>query len=113
MGTYAALSAGHRQEDDVHVFDLEDFEDLEDQRDHAQRQFMMAASQLSEGELRDFVLEHIRTELVRIHRLPLDERTHAFRLLQAEWHPDKCPTIAGLATEVFQMMQQHKKKVLA
>merc|ERR1711865_1148606 len=89
---------GSQYDNEVYVFELDD--------DAVQREFMGAASQLSESEIRDFVLEHIRTELRGIRALPAEQRSHAFRMLLVEWHPDKCPAIAGLATEVFQLLQE-------
>mmetsp|Transcript_1219 Transcript_1219/g.3071 ORF Transcript_1219/g.3071 Transcript_1219/m.3071 type:complete len:192 (+) Transcript_1219:129-704(+) len=76
------------------------------------REFLRAASQLSENELRDFVDEHVSNELALIGSLPLEQRQQAFRSLCAEWHPDKCPAIAGIATEVFQRLQAQKSKIL-
>jgi len=77
-----------------------------------QREFIEAASQLSDGELREFVNEHISTELAYIRALPQEQRSQAFRSLCAEWHPDKCPAIAGLATEIFQRLQAQKTRIL-
>mmetsp|Transcript_51855 Transcript_51855/g.91103 ORF Transcript_51855/g.91103 Transcript_51855/m.91103 type:complete len:208 (+) Transcript_51855:98-721(+) len=85
----------------------------EETQDHVmQREFLRAASQLSESELREFLVDHIKTELTRIRGLPKEQRPHAFRMLAAEWHPDKCPAIAGLATEMFQMLQEQKSNYM-
>merc|ERR1711963_132783 len=84
----------------------------EDEEDSLQRQFLTAASMLSDDELREFVDDHISGELAVIYRLPQEQRAQAFRTLCAEWHPDKCPAIAGLATEVFQRLQVEKSKIL-
>mmetsp|Transcript_89479 Transcript_89479/g.191782 ORF Transcript_89479/g.191782 Transcript_89479/m.191782 type:complete len:189 (+) Transcript_89479:96-662(+) len=82
------------------------------EEDTVQREFLQAASLLSEDELREFVDDHISSELVAIRAMPSEQRGQAFRSLCAEWHPDKCPAIAGLATEVFQRLQAQKTKIL-
>merc|ERR1712151_483647 len=73
-----------------------------------QEEFIAAAKQLSDAELRDFVKDHVENELLRLRALPMEDRESAFRALCAEWHPDRCPAIRDLATEVFQHLQQHK-----
>jgi len=78
----------------------------------ALRDFLRAAAQLSEEELREFVEDHVNTEMKEIRKLPPEQRPQAFRALCAEWHPDKCPAIAGLATEIFQRLQCEKSMVL-
>jgi len=77
------------------------------------REFMKAAQQLTASELREFVEDHVSNELVAIRRKPVEQRAQAFRSLCAEWHPDKCPAIAVLATEVFQRLQSQKSVVLS
>lgn len=76
------------------------------------REFLRAAAQLSEGEIREFVNEHVACELNAIQRLPSEQRAGAFRLLCADWHPDKCPAIAGIALDIFQQLQEQKSKIL-
>merc|ERR1719359_1538103 len=95
---------GLREQDknDVYILDLDD--------SAMQQEFMLAASQLSENELREFVLDHIHLELKSIRALPSEQRGHAFRMLLVEWHPDKCPAITGLATEMFQVLQEQKDR---
>mmetsp|Transcript_108953 Transcript_108953/g.347880 ORF Transcript_108953/g.347880 Transcript_108953/m.347880 type:complete len:310 (-) Transcript_108953:90-1019(-) len=88
------------------------FED-EDPEAVIMREFMKAAQQLSASELREFVEDHVSSELAAIRRKPAEQRAQAFRSLCAEWHPDKCPAIAGLATEVFQRLQSQKSVVLS
>lgn len=87
-------------------------DDDEGQQQAAQREFQAAAAQLSESELREFVGDHVSAELAQIRLLPPERRQQAFRCLCAEWHPDKCPAIAGIATEVFQRLQADKAKIL-
>jgi len=77
-----------------------------------QREFLAAAAQLSESELRDFVDEHVKGELASVRALPAELRSQAFKRLCSEWHPDKCPAIQKLATEVFQRLQAQKLSVL-
>lgn len=77
-----------------------------------QRDFLRAAAQLSQEELREFVEDHVAGELASIRSMPSEHRAQAFRSLCAEWHPDKCPAIAGLATEIFQRLQSQKSAVL-
>eukprot|EP00927_Polykrikos_kofoidii_P029748 TRINITY_DN25669_c0_g1_i1.p1 TRINITY_DN25669_c0_g1~~TRINITY_DN25669_c0_g1_i1.p1 ORF type:complete len:233 (+),score=43.98 TRINITY_DN25669_c0_g1_i1:71-769(+) len=77
-----------------------------------QREFLAAAQQLSDDELREFVDDHIAMELTSIRALPAEQRAQAFRALCAEWHPDKCPAIAHIATSVFQRLQEQKSKIL-
>jgi hypothetical protein len=75
-------------------------------------EFVLAAQLLSEQELREFVEEHVRVQIRELRSLPAEQRPQAFRSLLAEWHPDKCPAIAGLATEVFQRLQSQKPALL-
>lgn len=77
-----------------------------------QREFCIAAKLLSWAELRKFVQEHVRGQLEELQLLHPQERPKAFRALLAEWHPDKCPAIADLATEIFQQLQKEKTAVL-
>lgn len=74
--------------------------------------FLGAAAQLSESELRDFVKEHVGNEVARIKTLPQSIRAQEFRALCAEWHPDKCPGIRDIATDVFQNLQAQKQHIL-
>lgn len=83
-----------------------------DDEDAAQRDFLAAASCLSEAELRQFVHDHVKEELASIGALPAAYRPQAFRSLLLDWHPDKCPAIRTLATEVFQQLQSQKAQVL-
>ena len=78
------ISGGNGNENEVYITELDNDEAM-------QREFMMVASRLSESELRQFVLEHVTTELAGIRALPLEQRPHAFRMLLVDWHPDKCP----------------------
>eukprot|EP00747_Dinoflagellata_sp_TGD_P164573 gnl/TRDRNA2_/TRDRNA2_184680_c0_seq1.p1 gnl/TRDRNA2_/TRDRNA2_184680_c0~~gnl/TRDRNA2_/TRDRNA2_184680_c0_seq1.p1 ORF type:complete len:174 (+),score=38.36 gnl/TRDRNA2_/TRDRNA2_184680_c0_seq1:30-551(+) len=84
----------------------------QDETSRLQQEFLMAASQLSEKELREWVDEHVSGELEGIRALPADKRAQAFRSLCAEWHPDKCPGIERLATEVFQRLQVEKPRMI-
>lgn len=84
-----------------------------DDEANAQREFLLAANQLSPAELREFVLEHVNSEIAEVRRLPQEQRVQAFRSLCAEWHPDKCPAIVGLATDIFKHLQAEKAAVLA
>jgi len=95
---------------EVGYADDDEFE--EDPEVAIQREFLKAAEQLSADELREFVEDHVSGELKAIRRLPAEQRSQAFRSLCAEWHPDKCPAIAGLATEIFQRLQTQKSTVL-
>jgi len=83
-----------------------------DEEAAAQREFIQAALQLSAEELRDFIDDHVRYELALVMRMPPERRAQGFRQLCAEWHPDKCPGITELATEVFQRLQAQKARVL-
>jgi len=76
-----------------------------------QRLFLEAASKLSDEELRDFVADFISTEIAAINRLPPELRGPAYRSLCIAWHPDKCPAIASIATNVFQHLQAQKNKI--
>lgn len=82
------------------------------EEDALMQEFVLAAQLLSEEELREFVEEHVKDQLRQIRGLPKEQRAQAFRSLQAEWHPDKCPAIQGLATEIFQRLQSQKSTVL-
>lgn len=84
----------------------------EAQEDALMAEFILAAQLLSEQELREFVEEHVRNQIREIRGLPIEQRPQAFRSLLAEWHPDKCPAIQGLATEMFQRLQSQKSTVL-
>uniref|UniRef100_A0A7S1AJS4 J domain-containing protein n=1 Tax=Noctiluca scintillans TaxID=2966 RepID=A0A7S1AJS4_NOCSC len=75
-------------------------------------EFRSAASQLSPSELREFVHDHIEAEIQSVRAMPVERRGQAFRSLCAEWHPDKCPAIPELATEVFQRLQAQKALLL-
>jgi len=77
-----------------------------------QHEFIAAAQQLSKPELREFVLEHVKGELSKIRLMPTRERALAFRALCLEWHPDKCPAINDIATDVFQYLQTQKSNLL-
>lgn len=87
--------------------------DFDDEAAVLRGEFMAAASMLSQEELREFVSDHISNELREIRAMPGEQRSQAFRMLCAEWHPDKCPAIEGLATEVFQRLQAQKTAFLA
>jgi len=76
-----------------------------------QRQFLVAASKLSDEELRDFVADFISAEIAAINKLPPELRGPAYRSLCIAWHPDKCPAIASIATSVFQLLQAQKNKI--
>lgn len=95
-----------------------EFEYEEEEYDEAymaallQQEFLDCAAQLSEDELREFVEDHVSGQLSSIKALPPEQRGQAFRSLCAEWHPDKCPAITGLATDIFQRLQAQKSSVL-
>lgn len=78
-----------------------------------QQEFLRAAELLSKAELREFVEDHVNTEIKEIRTLPPGQRPQAFRTLCAEWHSDKCPAIAALATDIFQRLQTQKDMVLS
>lgn len=75
-------------------------------------EFQEAAAQLSKEELREFVDGHVKCEIAALKAMPLEQRKNAFKMLCAEWHPDKCPAIAELATEVFQTLQCQRSELL-
>lgn len=54
-----------------------------------------------------FVKSLVDMELAGLASLRGEERTQAQRRLQAKWHPDRNSHSVGLATKVFQEMQQH------
>merc|ERR1712216_43140 len=103
--TASKIDKADEVEDDSVVSDFE--------AEAMQQEFMIAASQLSESELREFVLDHIKSELARVRAMPSELRPQAFRTLLIEWHPDKLLAISGVATEAFQMLQQEKAKTLS
>lgn len=76
------------------------------------RGFVQAASQLSEEDLRVFIHDHVGTEIEAIRKQPKKQRLRHFRMLCFQWHPDKCPGMIGLATEIFQTLQQLKDDIL-
>ena len=45
----------------------------------------VSQAQLSDTELGDFVMDHIKSELARVRLLPGGQRSHAFRMLLLEW----------------------------
>eukprot|EP00929_Paragymnodinium_shiwhaense_P100736 TRINITY_DN63286_c0_g1_i1.p1 TRINITY_DN63286_c0_g1~~TRINITY_DN63286_c0_g1_i1.p1 ORF type:complete len:229 (+),score=48.15 TRINITY_DN63286_c0_g1_i1:69-755(+) len=77
------------------------------------REFLTAMEMLTAQELEEFVQKHIAAELSNIRELPHSDRLKCFKDLCMEWHPDKCPAIQGLATEVFQLLQAEKDSILS
>jgi len=71
------------------------------------------ASALGEEDLHRFVHSHIAGELDAIRALPHAQRSRAFRALCFQWHPDKCPLRASLATQIFQLLQAQKESLLS